>query len=61
MIASYAYCSKQIEFGVMAPSEMVQASEVQVYERTLYKVLPQLQCLSFLSSCSQELAVLGMC
>ena len=38
MIASYAYCSKQIEFGVMAPSEMVQASEVQIYERTLYKV-----------------------
>ena len=31
-------CSKQIEFGVMAPSEMVQASEVQIYERTLYKV-----------------------
>ncbi|CAK0785283.1 hypothetical protein CVIRNUC_008489 [Coccomyxa viridis] len=28
---------KQIEFGVMAPSEMVQASEVQIYERTLYK------------------------
>ena len=23
----------------MAPSEMVQASEVQIYERTLYKVL----------------------
>ena len=34
----YSCCSKQIEFGVMAPSEMVQASEVQIYERTLYKV-----------------------
>ncbi len=31
--------SKQIEFSVMAPSEMVQASEVQIFERTLYKVV----------------------
>ena len=28
----------------MAPSEMVQASEVQIYERTLYKVPRGLHC-----------------
>lgn len=33
-----AVCSQQIQFGLMSPSEIVKASELQVYERSLYKV-----------------------
>ena len=34
--------SQQIAFGVMSPDEIIKGSELQVYERSLYKVICEL-------------------
>lgn len=39
LIQKWCVCRQQIHFGVMSPDEIVKASELQVYERSLYKVI----------------------
>jgi hypothetical protein len=34
----YSCHSKQIQFGVMSPADIINTSEFHVYERALYKV-----------------------
>lgn len=39
-------CSKQISFGLMAPTEIINTAELHVYERALYKVNSLHRCAS---------------